>query len=258
MALANRTTGETRRSEVDRGRSGNSGRDPRRAGAYRALSTTSLLLGALSFIGMMVSIWMIFLYAPTDAIQGEPQRIFYFHVPMAWLGMLGFVVVAIAGIGYLVKKNERWDWAARASAELGAFFITLALITGSIWGRTIWGTWWTWDARLTTTLILWFIYIGYLMMRSYMGRTHSSARAGAVLAIIGIIDVPIIYESVNWWRTLHPAQQVGVAGALPNSVVLTLMISLTSFTLLFSFLMIQLYQLQRMQTMAQRPRASLE
>jgi heme exporter protein C len=222
------------------------------------LPIVSLILGALSFVGMLVSIWMIFLYAPEDAVQGEPQRIFYFHVPMAWLGMLGFVVVAVGGIGYLITKNEWWDWAARAAAELGALFITLALITGSIWGKTIWGTWWTWDARLTTTLILWFIYIGYLMLRSYMGRTHSSARAGAVLAIIGIIDVPIIYESVNWWRTLHPGQQVGVAGALPNSVVLTLMVSLTSFTLLFSFLMIQLYQLQRMQTLAQRLRASLE
>jgi heme exporter protein C len=218
----------------------------------------SIILGTLTLIGMMISIWMIFLYAPTDAIQGDPQRIFYFHVPMAWLGMLGFVIVAIAGIGYLVKKDERWDWAARASAEIGAFFITLALITGSIWGKTIWGTWWTWDARLTTTLILWFIYIAYLMLRSYMGRTSASARAGAVLAIIGIIDVPIIYESVNWWRTLHPAAQVGVQGALPPSVVLTLMISLTTFTLLYSFLMIQLYQLQRAQTLVQQLRASIE
>lgn len=218
----------------------------------------SIILGMLSLIGMMISIWMIFLYAPMDAIQGNPQRIFYFHVPMAWLGMLGFVIVAIGGIGYLVKKDERWDWVARASAELGALFITLALITGSIWGRTIWGTWWTWDARLTTTLILWFIYIGYLMLRSYMGRTSASARAGAVLAIIGIIDVPIIYESVNWWRTLHPTAQVGVQGALPPSVLLTLMVSLTTFTLLYSFLMIQLYQLQRAQTIAQQLRAGIE
>jgi heme exporter protein C len=218
----------------------------------------SIILGSLSLIGMMVSIWMIFLYAPMDAIQGNPQRIFYFHVPMAWLGMLGFVIVAIGGIGYLVKKDERWDWVARASAELGAFFITLALITGSIWGRTIWGAWWTWDARLTTTLILWFIYIGYLMLRSYMGRTSASARAGAVLAIIGVIDVPIIYESVNWWRTLHPTAEVGVQGALPPSVVLTLMVSLTTFTLLYSLLMIQLYQLQRAQAIAQQLRASIE
>jgi heme exporter protein C len=231
------------------------------AGANRRetrFPVVSLVIGILSLLGMMVSIWMIFLYAPTDAVQGQPQRIFYFHVPLAWLGMLGFVIVAIAGTGYLVKKDERWDWAARASAESGAFFITLALITGSIWGKTIWGTWWTWDARLTTTLILWFIYIGYLMLRSYMGRTHASARAGAVLAIIGIIDVPIIYESVNWWRTLHPPAQVGVQDALPSSVVLTLMVSLATFTLLFSFLVIQLYQLQRAQTLAQRLRTTIE
>jgi heme exporter protein C len=218
----------------------------------------SLVLGALSFIGMMVSIWMIFLYAPTDAIQGQPQRIFYFHIPAAWLGMLGFAVVTVAGIGYLVKRDERWDWAARASAELGAFFITLALITGSIWGKTTWGTWWTWDARLTTTLILWFIYIGYLMLRNYMGRSPASSRAGAVMALICVVDVPIIYESVNWWRTLHPNAEVGVAGALPPSVVLTLMISLTVFTMLYALLMIQAYQLQRAQTLAQRLRVSLE
>lgn len=247
MALANRpTTIEQQDAAVTTGQQG------------KNLPIASLVLGILSLIGMMVSIWMIFLYAPTDAIEGQPQRIFYFHVPVAWIGMLAFGVVTVAGIGYLWKKDERWDWAARASAELGAVFITLALITGSIWGKTTWGTWWTWDARLTTTLILWFIYIGYLMLRSYMGRTHESARSGAVLAIIGLIDVPIIYESVNWWRTLHPQAEVGTPGALPPSVVLTLMISLVTFTLFYSFLMIQLYQLQRMQTLAQRLRASVE
>ncbi len=247
MALANRpTTIEQQDAAVTTGQQGMN------------LPIASLVLGTLSLIGMMVSIWMIFLYAPTDAIEGQPQRIFYFHVPVAWIGMLAFGVVTVAGIGYLWKKDERWDWAARASAEIGAVFITLALITGSIWGKTTWGTWWTWDARLTTTLILWFIYIGYLMLRSYMGRTHESARSGAVLAIIGLIDVPIIYESVNWWRTLHPQAEVGTPGALPPSVVLTLMISLVTFTLFYSFLMIQLYQLQRMQTLAQRLRASVE
>src|SRR5438128_2805017 len=217
----------------------------------------SIILGALSLIGMMVSIWMIFLYAPTDAVQGQPQRIFYFHVPMAWLGLLGFGVVTVAGIGYLRKRDERWDWVARASAELGAVFLTFALITGSIWGRTTWGTWWTWDARLTTTLILWFIYIGYLMLRSYMGRTAASARAGAVLAIIGIIDVPIIYESVNWWRTLHPQAvlPLGSSPQLPPEMLLTLVVAFITFTLLFSFLMVLLYQLEKMQTLAQTLRA---
>src|SRR5947209_20239148 len=179
---------------------------------------------------------------------------------MAWLGMLGFSVVAAGGTGYLITKDERWDWAARASAELGAVFITLALITGSIWGKPIWGTWWTWDARLTTTLILWFIYIGYLMLRSYMGRTRGSARAGAVLAIIGLIDVPIIYESVNWWRTLHPQAvlPLGSSPQLPLEMLLTLVVAFITFTLLFSFLMVQLYQLEKMQTLAQQLGASVE
>ena len=247
MALANRDAKVERQdSSIGRAR-----RDAR-------LPIVSLVLLALTFVGMMISIGMIFLYVPTDAIEGIPQRIFYFHVPVAWIGMLAFGVLAAASIGYLWKKDERWDWLARASAEVGTIFITLALISGSIWGRTTWGTWWTWDARLTTTLILWFIYIGYMMLRSYMGRTSASARSAAVLAIIGVIDVPIIYESVNWWRTLHPQAEVGTPGALPPSVVLTLMISVVTFTLLYSFLMVQIYQLQKMQTLAQSLRASLE
>ncbi|MGH2481339.1 MAG: cytochrome c biogenesis protein CcsA, partial [Ktedonobacteraceae bacterium] len=119
------------------------------------LPIVSLILWVITMLGMAVTIWMAFLYAPTDAIQGPPQRIFYFHVPIAWIGMLAFVVMAGAGVAYLWKKDERWDWLARASAEIGVVFISLALITGSIWGKTTWGTWWTWDARLTTTLILW-------------------------------------------------------------------------------------------------------
>jgi len=224
------------------------------------LPLISLVLGILAFTGMMISIWAIFLYAPTDAVQGDAQRIFYIHVPMAWLAMLAFGVLAVASIVYLWKKDERWDWVARATAELGAVFTTLALITGSLWGRPIWGTWWTWDARLTTTLILWFLYIGYLMLRSYMGRTTAGARAAAVLGIVGFIDIPIIHMSVVWWRTLHPAAIVlnGSSPALPPEMLLTLIISLITFTLLYSFLMVQLYQLEKMQTLAQRLRATIE
>src|SRR5947209_1015184 len=247
MALANRDA-KVERQDSSIGRAG---RDAR-------LPIVSLVLLALTFVGMMVSIGMIFLYVPTDAIEGIPQRIFYFHVPVAWIGMLAFGVLAAASIGYLWKKDERWDWLARASAEVGTIFITLALISDSIWGRTTCGTWWTGDARLTTTLILWFTYIGYMMLRSYMGRTPASARSGAVLAIIGVIDVPIIYESVNCLRTLHPQAEVGTPGALPPEVVLTLMIAVVTFTLLYSFLMVQLYSLEKMQTLAQRLRADLE
>jgi heme exporter protein C len=248
MALANKVAPAARSSADEPGRRLDK---PRRA-------LVSLILWAITLVGMVLTLWLAFFYAPTDAVEGQPQRIFYVHVPISWIGMLAFVVMAVAGAVYLKTKDERWDWVARSAAELGTVFITLALITGSIWGRTTWGTWWTWDARLTTTLILWFIYIGYLMLRNYMGRTPASARAGAVMSLVCVIDVPIIYESVNWWRTLHPSAEVGVAGALPPSVVLTLMISLTVFTVFYALLMIQAYQLQRAQTLAQRLRANLE
>ncbi len=246
MALANKETTEVARRQVGSTTS------------KERLSVASLLLGGLAFVGFMVAIPMAFLYAPEDAVQGPAQRIFYFHVPIAWIGMLAFVVMTVASIGYLWKRDERWDWAARASAEIGTVFITLTLITGSIWGRTTWGTWWSWDPKLTASLILWFMYIGYLMVRSYMGRTPASANAGAVLAIIGVFDVPIIYEAVNLWRGIHPSAEVGVAGALPPSVVLTLMVSLVGFTLFYAFLMLQLYQFQKLQTLAQRLRATVE
>jgi heme exporter protein C len=249
MALANRTTTIEQQATTAGAKTPPQGRP-----------VVSLALLALTFVSMMLSIWMIFLYAPTDAIEGDPQRIFYFHLPTALLGMLAFGIVTLGGLMFLWKKDERWDWVARAAAEVGAVFLTFALITGSIWGRTTWGTWWTWDARLTTTLILWFIYIGYIMLRGYMGRTPSSARAGAVLAVIGLIDVPIIYESVNWWRTLHPQQVITLTSSpqLPPEMLYTLIVSFVACTLLFSLLIVQLYQLEKMQTLAQRLRAELE
>ena len=251
MALVNQET------PVERARGQ---RSARAAGRPVGLSVTSLILLVLSFVSMMVSIYMIFIYAPTDATQGNPQRIFYFHMPSAVIGLCAFGIIALGGIMYLWKKDERWDWVARAAAEVGVVFLTFTLLTGSIWGRTIWGTWWAWDARLTTTLILWFIYIGYIMLRGYMGHTFASARAGAVLAIIGVIDVPIVYESVNWWRTLHPQAVLPLGGApqMPPQMLLTLAVSSLAFILLFSFLMVQVYHLQKMQTLAQRLRASLE
>ncbi len=250
MALANRTTETKPRAAATAAH----GSRPDR------LPVVSIVLGALSLVGMLVSIWADLIYAPTDAIEGDAQRIFYFHVPSAWLGMLSFCVLAVAGVVYLWKQDERWDWIARAAAEIGVVFITVTLITGSLWGRPIWGTWWTWDARLTTTLILWFIYIAYLMLRSYMGHTPAGARAGAVLGIVGVIDVPIIYESVNWWRTLHPQAvlPIGSSPNLPPQMLLALMLSLATFTLLYCFLMIQVYQFQKLQTQARLLRASVE
>jgi heme exporter protein C len=218
----------------------------------------SLILGVLTAITMSITIWMIFVYTPIDALQGDAQRILYFHVPTAWAGMLSFGILALVGVVYLFYPDERLDWVARAAGEVGIVFLTVTLFLGAIWGKPIWGAWWVWDARLTATLILWFMYVGYLMLRSYMGRTLESARGGAVIGVIGVIDLPIIYFSVNWWRGQHPIQQIGTPGALPPQALWTILMAVIAFTLLYAFMMVQAYQLQRLQTLAQRLRASIE
>ncbi len=215
------------------------------------------ILGALTAVGMTVSLWAIFAYAPTDAIQGVAQRIFYFHVPIAWVAFLAFFIVFVASIVYLWRRDERWDWLARAAAEIGTVFTTLTLIMGSLWGKPIWGTWWQWDARLTTTLILWFIYVGYLMLRSYTGRTPAGARAAAVLGIVGFVDVPIDYLSVTWWRTIHPTADYVSAG-LPPQAVTAFMLALTTFTLFFALLLVLVYHIERVQAAAEKLRGQIE
>jgi heme exporter protein C len=222
-----------------------------------------LAIGSLAGAGMLVTIWAALIYAPTD-ITGDDQRIVYFHVPVAWCAFLAFFIVFIGSILYLVQNAmgrrasaEHWDRLAWSAAEVGVIFTTLTLISGSLWGRPIWGTWWQWDARLTTTLILWFIYVGYLLLRTYMGRSDSGARSAAVVGIIGFIDVPIVYESVNWWNTLHPSQFV-LEGQLPGQMLLALLISMATFTLLLVFLLIQVYKLHSLKATTEELRARIE
>ena len=249
MAIANQTT-----AVQDKKVTGETQKQPRK------VPTVSLILGLLTIISMSITVWMIFFYSPIDALQGVTQRILYFHVPTAWAGMLSFIIMAALGIIYLIKPDERLDWVSRAAAEVGIVFLTITLVLGSLWGKPIWGTWWVWDPRLTATLILWFVYAGYLMLRAYWGRNHDSARGGAVMSIIGAIDVPIIYLSVDWWRGQHPGQQITLtnSGALPPQALITLGVGLIAFSLLYAFLMVQAYQLQRLQTLAQRLRAIVE
>src|SRR5262249_18118246 len=169
-----------------------------------------LALGVATLVSLLVGLYAAFVYAPTEAIQGDVQRIFYFHVPLAWLAYLAFFVVFAGSILYLWRRAERWDIYARCSAELGVVFTTLVLVTRSLWGRPIWGTWWSWDARMTSTLILWAIYVVYLMLRAYSNDRARGARYGAVLGILGFADVPIVQMSVVWWRTLHPGPVVSL------------------------------------------------
>jgi heme exporter protein C len=190
---------------------------------------------------------MIAFYAPTDRVQGIVQRIFYIHVPLAWVAYLAFFVVFVASIVYLVTRDLRWDAVARASVEIGVLFTTLFLVVGSLWAKPIWNTWWTWDARLTTTLVLWFIYVAYIMLRSYTAEVERAARFGAILGIVGFLDVPIIHFSVTWWRTLHPGPVVAREDPqLPAEMMLTLVVSLIAVTLLYATFMVFRTSIERL------------
>lgn len=207
-----------------------------------------ILLGWVATVLVAVTVAMVFLYAPADQVQGDAQRIFYLHLPAAWLAYLSFFIIFVSSIAYLLRRDQRWDRLARSAAELGFVFTTVVLLTGSIWGRPIWGTWWTWDARLTTTLILWFIYLAYFMLRSYVGDPERGARYAAVLGIVGFVDVPIIHMSVRWWRTLHPQPIVVRAEGpnMPDAMLYTLAVSLSAFMVLYAFLLVEKYRVERM------------
>lgn len=204
------------------------------------------LLAFATFAGLVAALYFAFVYAPTEAVQGDVQRIFYFHVAIAWLTYLAFFVVFLGSVLYLWKRAAKWDILARCSAEIGVVFTTLVLITGSIWGRTIWGAWWAWDARMTSTLILWAVYVVYLMLRSYSADQLRGARYGAILGIIGFADVPIVQMSITWWRTLHPQPVISLEGngGLPPQMLVALLVSVVAFTLFYVFLLRQRVQVE--------------
>ncbi len=198
----------------------------------------NILLG-LSLVLMAVSLYLVFVYVPTEKEMGIVQRIFYLMVPMGWLAMLSFVIIFISSILYLRKRERRWDVLGYSSAEVGIVFTTLSLITGSIWAKPIWGVWWTWEEpRLTATLVLWFIYFAYLLVRSLATEESRGARFAAVVGIVGFIDIPIVALANILWRGMHPGAIIFQSGLDP-AMKLTLMVSIIAFTALYSLLLIQ-------------------
>lgn len=196
---------------------------------------------------MVAALYMVFIYVPTEKNAGIVQRIFYFHVPVAWVSFLAFFITFIASILYLWKRANKWDAIACASAEIGVIFTTLVLITGPIWAKPAWGIWWTWDARLTTSLVLWLIYIGYLLVRSLSTDSARGARYSAVIGIVGFIDVPIVFFTVNLWRTQHPTTII-FEGGLETSMLITLLVCLAAFTVFYVILLIQSAGLKTLET----------
>ncbi len=229
---------------------------PTRKTPWRAaIRDARLWLLLLAAVLTLVDGYLIFVVAPTDAVLGHIQRIFYIHVPISILSFLGFLLCAIAGIGYLIRRGESWDRLAHASAEVGVVFVTLALITGVIWARPVWGVWWTWEPRLTTTLILWFIYVAYLMIRQYAPTPQQGRVWSAVVGIIGFVDVPIVYYSVQWWRSIHPVQVIGPEAAddaLEPIMARILIFSLVATLALFGYLLLERMALRKTEdTLAQ-------
>lgn len=191
--------------------------------------------GALA-VGTVVALWVV----PPDALQGEVQRLMYVHVPTAWLAMLAFFVVFVMSVLYLIQRRPHWDMIASSSAEIGVLFTALTLALGSLWGRPTWGVWWTWDPRLTTTAILLLIYVGYLAVRSLAEDPETRARWSAIVGIVGFIDVPIVYLSVYWWRTLH--QPPTTPRTIAPEMLGVLLLNLLAFTLVYLYFMLRRYR----------------
>jgi heme exporter protein C len=202
---------------------------------------------------MIAALYMVFIYVPTEEHAGIVQRIFYFHVPVAWVAFLAFFITFIFSILYLWKRTTKWDAIAHASAEIGVLFITLVLITGPIWAKPAWGIWWTWDARLTTSLVLWLIYVAYLLVRSFATESARGARYGAVVGIVGFIDVPVVFIAVSLWRTQHPTTII-FEGGLTAPMLMTLVVCVAAFTVLYVLLIIQSANLKAMQANIERLR----
>jgi len=180
---------------------------------------------------MLTAIYTIFFYAPTEIMMGIVQKIFYFHLPMAFMAFLSYFVAFVCGVLYLIKKDIKWDIIGSASVEIGVVFTTLVLITGSLWARPIWNTWWTWDPRLTTSFILWLIYVAYLILRASVEQVDRRATFCAVMAIVGFIDVPIVFLSARLWRTIHPVVIKSRSIDIEPAMLTTLAISMAAFLL---------------------------
>ncbi|MBI2847721.1 MAG: cytochrome c biogenesis protein CcsA [Chloroflexi bacterium] len=195
------------------------------------------ILLAASFVLMMATLYLVFLYAPIEKEMGIVQKIFYLMVPMGWLALLSFVITFIGSILYLTKKAVKWDILGHSAAEVGIVFTTLALATGSIWAKPIWGVWWDWGTpRLTSTLVLWLIYIAYFMVRGFATEEHRGATFAAIVGIVGFFDVPLIILSTTLWRGLHPPLIIFQEGGLDPRMRLALMASIVAFTLLYVLL----------------------
>ncbi len=210
------------------------------------------IIGWLAAAGLLAGLVMGFGVAPREVTQGNVQRIMYLHVPSVWVAYVAFAVVFVASIAYLALRAAAADRLAHASAEVGVVFTGLTIATGSIWGKPTWGTWWTWDARLTSVAILFVMYIGYLLLRGMIEEPERAARFAAVLGIVAALNIPLVHFSVVWWRTLHqpPSLMKPGGSAMPGIIVAALLVNFVAFSLLYVYFVAKRARLLRLEAEA--------
>ncbi|MCH8927489.1 MAG: cytochrome c biogenesis protein CcsA [Candidatus Marinimicrobia bacterium] len=211
-------------------------------------------IGLVALMMIFIALVLVFGYAPMEKTMGMAQKIFYFHVPSAFMAFASFAVVFVASILYLKSKNDKYDRVASSAAEVGTLFALIVLLTGPIWARSAWGVWWTWEPRLTTTLILFLIFIGYLMLRNYGAIGEQMKKYSAVVGIVGFLDVPIVYTSINWWSpeaTAHPQSL-----ELEASMKFALTFSFVTFSILLLFLILKRIDLERLRNKLEAKKAN--
>ena len=196
------------------------------------------ILGIGSIVSIAVMLWLVFYWAPTESAMGIVQKIMYIHVPTIWVAFLAFFLAFIFSIGYLWKRTENYDILACSAAEIGVVFCGLGLLSGAIWGKPTWNTYWSWDARLTSTLILFLIFMGYILLRKFVEYGEQQARFSAIVAIIGFLDIPLIHQSVVWWRTLHQPTTMfsKQKQVIDQPLFIMLWISVAAFSVLFAYI----------------------
>ncbi len=197
-----------------------------------------IILDVLSGIALCTALWMSLSFAPQEAVMGDVQRLFYFHVASGWTGMLGYLLAVVTSIVYLCKRKMNWDIASLAGIEIGLVFTGLCVISGSFWAKPIWNTWWTWDPRLTTAFVMELIYLAYMALRRGISEPRQRARTSAVYAIVGFITMPLTFLSIRIFRTIHPVlianSSSNTGFAMSPRMVQTFIGSLLAFTLLFA------------------------
>jgi heme exporter protein C len=214
--------------------------------------TKRIILAAVAILLVIASAYASFYIAPEERTMGVIQRIFYFHVASAWAGFTAFFLCFLGNLLYVWKRQQKYDWLGVSGAEVGLAFTTVVLITGPIWAHPVWGIWWTWDARLTSTFVLWLLYVSYLLLRTLVEEPDRRALLSSLFGIFAFLDVPLVFGAIRWWRTQHPQPVImgGQGSGLDPTMKAIFFFSAFAMHVFMAFLIVERYSLEKMQTEA--------